>query len=536
MMAILARLRIRSRLLLLLAFSVAALMVLGAFSALTIQTEASRATSFIDSEFESVRALSDVRAAVGGARRFEKDIFLTMGVDQDTERYTALWSAEVSKIEQSIARTQSLAQPAELVVLDSMLKSTHTYAAGIKDLLGKLARGELNDPWAANAAMAPLQTDIRRIDQAVEELSASLAARGSQRRTELESTAAKAPWLVVAATAISAILASLLVLAIVQSILAPIRDLQVTAHAWGQGDLSQGVDVAGQCEISDAKRDLGRMHHSLTGLVTQVHAGVEVVSNNTHEIATANNHLAQRTETAAISLQKIAASVDELTSAAQNTVNFTKQAVQSANNATQVAHRGGADVAKVVSTMHDIDRASGRIAEIIGVIDGIAFQTNILALNAAVAAARAGEQGRGFAVVATEVRSLAGRSAEAAREIKGIIAESVNTVKKGSALVENAGQTMRDIAASVLEVSTTIESIRQISNEQLEAVVHINASISGLDQATQQNAAMVEESAAGATSLAQETQNLRHAVAVFKVLHGQESVWSKRPIALVGYA
>jgi methyl-accepting chemotaxis protein len=278
------------------------------------------------------------------------------------------------------------------------------------------------------------------------------------------------------------------------------------------------------------------MHHSLTGLVTQVHAGVEVVSNNTHEIATANNHLAQRTETAAISLQKIAASVDELTSAAQSTVNFTKQAVQSANNATQVAHRGGADVAKVVSTMHDIDRASGRIAEIIGVIDGIAFQTNILALNAAVEAARAGEQGRGFAVVATEVRSLAGRSAEAAREIKGIIAESVNTVKKGSALVENAGQTMRDIAASVLEVSTTIESIRQISNEQLEAVVHINASISGLDQATQQNAAMVEESAAGATSLAQETQNLRHAVAVFKVLHGQESVWSKRPIALVGYA
>jgi methyl-accepting chemotaxis protein len=193
-------------------------------------------------------------------------------------------------------------------------------------------------------------------------------------------------------------------------------------------------------------------------------------------------------------------------------------------------------VAKVVSTMHEIDRASGRIAEIIGVIDGIAFQTNILALNAAVEAARAGEQGRGFAVVASEVRSLAGRSAAAAREIKGIIAESVDTVKKGSALVENAGQTMRDIAASVFEVSTTIESIRQISHEQLEAVVHINASIGGLDQATQQNAAMVEESAAGASSLAQETQNLRHAVAVFKVTHDQQSTWSNRPLALAVYA
>jgi methyl-accepting chemotaxis protein len=535
-MALLARLRIRSRLMLMLAFSILALMVLGAFSAFTIQNEADRATSFIDSEFESVRTLSDVQAAVGGARRYEKDIFLTMGVEQDTERYTVLWNAEVSKIVKSIARSQSLAQPAELAALDAMLKSTNTYATGFKNLLGKLARGELNDPWAANAAMAPLQADIRIIDQSMDELSKALATRAGKRRGELAATSAQAPWLVVTATGIAALLAALLVWSIVQSILRPIRDLQATAHAWGQGDLSQGVDMTGACELSDAKRDLGRMHQSLSGLVTQVHEGVNVVSNNTHEIATANNHLAQRTEIAAISLQKITASVDELTAAAQNTVNFATQAVQSANLATQVASRGGADVARVVSTMHDIDRASGRIAEIIGVIDGIAFQTNILALNAAVEAARAGEQGRGFAVVASEVRSLAGRSAEAAREIKGIIAESVNTVKKGSLLVENAGQTMRDIAASVQEVSTTIESIRLISHEQLDAVVHINASMGGLDQATQQNAAMVEESAAGASSLAQETQNLRHAVGVFKVNNNPSEKWSNQPLALVAYA
>jgi methyl-accepting chemotaxis protein len=535
-MALLARLRIRSRLMLMLAFSIMALMVLGAFSAFTIQNEANRATSFIDGEFESVRALSDVQSAVGGARRFEKDIFLTMGVEQDTERYTALWNAEVSKVVASITRSQLLAQPAELAALDAMLKSTNMYATGFKELLGKLARGELNDPWAANAAMAPLQADIRIIDQSVNELSKALAARASTRRSELAATSAQAPWLVVAATGIAAILAALLVWSVVQSILRPIRDLQATAHAWGQGDLSQGVDMSGTCELSDAKRDLGRMHQSLSGLVTQVHAGVTVVSTNTEEIATANNHLAQRTEKASISLQKIAASVDELTAAAQNTVNFTAQAVQSANHATQVASRGGADVAKVVSTMHDIDRNSGRIAEIIGVIDGIAFQTNILALNAAVEAARAGEQGRGFAVVASEVRSLAGRSAAAAREIKSIIAESVDTVKQGSILVENAGQTMRELAASVSEVSTTIESIRLISHEQLEAVVHINASMGGLDQATQQNAAMVEESAAGATSLAQETQNLRVAVAVFKVNDEQNEYWSNRPMALVGYA
>jgi methyl-accepting chemotaxis protein len=535
-MNILARLRIRSRLLLLLTFSIVALMGLGTFAAFTIQTEASRATAFIDSEFESVRALSDVRAAVGSARRFEKDIFLTMGDEKDTERFTELWNAEVVHISQSIARSQSLAQPAEQQILQSMLKSTSIYANGFKELLGKLARGELNDPWAANAAMAPLQDDIRRIDQAVADLSAALSTRGANRREELSTTAAKAPWLVVAATALSAVLAALLVLAIVRSILSPIRDLQNTAGAWGQGDLRQGVDVSGHCEISDAKRDLDRMHHSLTNLVTQVHSGVAVVSNNTHEIATANTHLAQRTESAAIALQKIAASVDELAAAAQSTADFTSQAVKSSTNAVAVASRGGDAVAKVITTMRDIDKASSRIAEIIGVIDGIAFQTNILALNAAVEAARAGEQGRGFAVVAAEVRSLAGRSAEAAREIRGIIAHSLDAVRQGSALVENAGQTMRDMVVSVREVSSAIESIRVTADEQLQGVTHINTSIGGLDQATQQNAAMVEESAAGACSLNQETHHLRRAVARFQVHSELASEWSNRPVALVSYA
>jgi methyl-accepting chemotaxis protein len=300
--------------------------------------------------------------------------------------------------------------------------------------------------------------------------------------------------------------------------------------------LRQGVDLAGHCEISDAKRDLGRMHGCLTDLVTQVHAGVEIVSSNTHEIASANNHLAERTENAALTLQRIAASVDELAAAANAAAESTAQATESSAHAMQVAERGGDDVARVVSTMHEIDRASKRIAEIIGVIDGIAFQTNILALNAAVEAARAGEQGRGFAVVASEVRALAARSAEAAREIKGIIALSVDTVKRGSVIVENAGQTMRDIVGRVREVSTAIESIRLAANEQLQGVIHIHAAMGGLDQATQQNAAMVEESAAGATSLEQETQHLRRAVAVFKVQRIPESHWSNRPPALVEYA
>jgi len=541
-MTILAKLRIRSRLLLLLLFSVLALVMLGTFSSLTIMAEADRATAFIDTEFEAARALGDVRAAVDASRRFEKDIFLTMGDEKDGERFTALWNAEVAHVRQAVARTQALAQPAEAAQLEQLLRHFDAYAKGFQLILGRLARGELNDPWAANAALAPMADDIRLTDQALADLSSAIASHAGERRHALAVTAAEAPWLVIGATALVSALATLLVLAIVRSILAPIRELQRTAGAWGQGDLSVAVQGEGACEISDVKRDLGRMHQSLTGLVSQVHSGVEVVSSNTHEIATANQHLANRTETAALSLQTIAASVDALAGAARTTAQSASQASRSTQDAVAVAQRGGAEVAQVVDTMHAIDGASRQIAQIIGVIDGIAFQTNILALNAAVEAARAGEQGLGFGVVASEVRNLASRSADAAREIKTIIARSVETVEQGSALVERAGATMRALTSSVQQVSQSVDAIRQGAHAQLQDIERIHHSMDGLDDATQQNAAMVQESAAGASSLALETQHLRRAVAVFKLADGESNPdstdghWSNRPLALANYA
>ncbi len=526
-MAWLVRWRIRSRLLLLLAFSVGALALVGAFAAFTITREAQRATDFIDAEFEAVQTLGDVRTALGNARRAEKDIFLTMGDEQETEQFTAQWSAEVARTREAIARTQALAQPEDAVALAEMLQALDQYAAGFTSILGQMARGELNDPWAGNRAMAPHKAQIQLAEAALQSLTTSISARATQRRDALEVTGAQAPWLVGVATLLVAALATALVLAIVRSILRPIAQLQTTADAWGQGDLRAPLQVQGHDELAAVQRDLGRMHTALAGLVTQVRTGVAVVSNNTEEIAMANTDLSERTEKAAVSLQRTTVAVGQLSEAVRHTAESAQQAVHSAVAAHQVAERGGAVVAQVVQTMQDINAASRKIADIIQVIDGIAFQTNILALNAAVEAARAGEQGRGFAVVASEVRGLAGRSAEAAREIKAIIGRSVQ--------VASAGRTMQDIVRSVGQVSQAIETIRSAAQVQHTGIGQLRITLDQIDQATQQNAAMVEESAAGALSLAQETQHLRTAVQVFQLDEGS-NLLPNRPLALMNYA
>jgi methyl-accepting chemotaxis protein len=528
-MNFLLNIRIRSRLLLLLVFSVLTLVALGGFSSWTIMTLADRATGFIDTEFESMRSLNEVRAAVGNARRYEKDIFLNMGAEEETERYTKLWSAEIEKIRKTIADTKLVAAPADTETLDTLLAGVNRYEIGFKEILGRMTRGELNDPWAGNAALGPLKGDIRQADVSLEKLAESVNKRATERRVDFTATADRAPMLLIITTVLVSLVTTLLALSIVQSILSPIQDLQSTAREWGQGNLSTEVNTNERCEIGDAKRDLGLMHGALVNLVEQVRSGVEVVGNNTSEIAHANTELSERTEEAAISLQKTTASIEQLSLAVKQTADAASDGVQKAGIAMDVAAKGGAVVEKVVITMGDINISSRKIVDIISVIDGIAFQTNILALNAAVEAARAGEQGRGFAVVASEVRSLAGRSADAAREIKSIIVGSVEKIEVGSALVEDAGRSMRAIVQSVGQVSQVIEQIQQAAHSQNEGILLISKAMNGIDRATQQNAAMVEESAAGAMSLNDETTHLHRAIALFKL--DKKSV-SRQPLAL----
>ena len=296
------------------------------------------------------------------------------------------------------------------------------------------------------------------------------------------------------------------------------------ARAVAQGDLSVSIAVKAGDRTS-LMASLQDMQVSLTAVVGKVRQGSESVAAASSQISQGNNDLSQRTEQQASALEQTAASMEQLGSTVRQNADNARQANQLAQSASAVAIRGGEVVSQVVDTMKGINDSSKKIADIIGVIDGIAFQTNILALNAAVEAARAGEQGRGFAVVASEVRSLAGRSAEAAKEIKSLIGASVERVQQGSTLVDQAGVTMTEVVSSIRRVTDIMGEISAASSEQNTGVSQIGEAVTQMDHATQQNAALVEESAAAAESLNVQAQQLVESVAVFKLAanaeHGQ---------------
>ena len=304
---------------------------------------------------------------------------------------------------------------------------------------------------------------------------------------------------------------------LVTSIIKPLQTAVAVAQKVAAGDLRSHVMVEGKDETAELLHALQHMNTNLSRIVSDVRHGTETITTASSEIAVGNQDLSSRTEEQAGSLEKTAAAMEQLTATVKKNAENTHEANQLAANAAGVAARGGEMVGAVVETMGAIEQSSNKIVDIIGVIDGIAFQTNILALIAAVEAARAGEQGRGFAVVASEVRSLAQRSASAAKEIKELIGDSVSKINAGSSLVSGAGDTMQEIVRAVEQVAGIMDEINRANQEQSQGIADVNRAVAQMDAVTQQTAALVEQAAAAAESLKDQATTLSGTVSVFKL-------------------
>jgi len=348
----------------------------------------------------------------------------------------------------------------------------------------------------------------------MQKLNSDNALQASQEARQVFSTARAS---LAITLAVCVLLAALLGVGITRAVTRPAGHAMRAARAIAEGDLSAEVPSGGKDEMGQLLTALRDMRDSLARVVSGVRGNAEGVASASSQIASGNNDLSARTEQQASALEETAASMEELGSTVRQNADNARAANQLAVSASTVAVQGGDVVAEVVETMKGINDSSKKIADIISVIDGIAFQTNILALNAAVEAARAGEQGRGFAVVAGEVRSLAGRSAEAAKEIKGLITASVERVEQGTALVDKAGATMSEVVGAIRRVTDIVGEISAASHEQSLGVAQVGEAVSQMDQVTQQNAALVEEMAAAASSLQNQAEDLVQVVAVFRL-------------------
>ncbi|MBV8500642.1 MAG: MCP four helix bundle domain-containing protein [Paucibacter sp.] len=411
---------------------------------------------------------------------------------------------ETTLTEDEAATFKDFQQLRERYAREGLLPAADAMVAGNTEAAQK-AYSEIIAPMSP-----PIEADLKKLVQIQIDVGASdfEAAKGTAKSANLTIIL-----MTVAAIAIGAALAW----AISASITKPVGTALKLAEAVAAGDLTQDVAVEGTDELAILVRALGSMNESLVKIVSQVRASSDSIATGSAQIATGNADLSQRTEEQASSLEETAASMEEMNATVKQNADTAQMATQLATSASGVAAKGGEVVSRVISTMEEITASSRKINDIIGVIDGIAFQTNILALNAAVEAARAGEQGRGFAVVAGEVRSLAQRSAQAAKEIKALIGQSVEKVDSGSALVGEAGTTMNEIVAQVRRVADLIGEIGAATREQTTGIGQVSEAVSQLDRVTQQNAALVEESAAAAESLKLQAQRMSEVVGVFKL-------------------
>lgn len=507
--------KVSSRLLLVVAAAVAVMLVLGGINWVVMTRLAELQDAGVQKALASARIRNDSNLGAQ-AYRVIADTYINRNFDEAQKR----WADINVKFDDSLALVRTLADSAEKkAALDeaagAVQEIRRLYEGTYLPLARKNATGD-----AVREVDDAVDKQIDRFDAAYTRIEVVMAAESKALDEEFDSSIRAARiWVVLSILFGGALLVGLtqwVSRSITQQLGMELADATALAKRIASGDLSARANGGRVAEGSLASA-LDNMVGTLRTIVSKVREGAESVASATTEIAVGNNDLSSRTEQQASALEQTAASMEELGTQVRHNAQGARQANELATTASAIAAQGGEVVGQVVHTMQGINDASRRIEDIIGVIDGIAFQTNILALNAAVEAARAGDQGRGFAVVASEVRSLAGRSAEAAKEIKTLISASVDRVGQGTDQVNRAGQTMEEIVSSIRDVAGIMREISAASAEQSSGVAQIVEAASHMDQATQQNAALVEEIAAAAVRLNDQAKDLVQVVATFKL-------------------
>ncbi|MCE1190929.1 MAG: methyl-accepting chemotaxis protein [Acidovorax sp.] len=520
-MTALGRFSIRTRLYFGTVFSLVLLVVIGAMGYGALDRTRATLQVLFSQRVQTLTDMADLRTTLGELRRTEKDIIINFNNSVEVSALRETWAKTLAALRKSLGDVRQVqAGDAEFVgAIDQALQEIKQYETGISPIFEQIERAQL-DGAGGGAYAERFKGHMETTDKLLSGLAASARAQMDEARAGVESRTAAMSGLIGIGLLLGLAVLIPLTFFSVRSITKSLTQAQALAERIASGDLSSDVAAMNQDEVGQLVAAMGRMQQALRGLVREVQDAAGNITTASSEIATGNHDLSHRTEQTAANLQETASSMELLTNTVQHSAQSSRQASDFASSAAEVAARGGEVVSQVVTTMDQITASSRKIADITGVIDSIAFQTNILALNAAVEAARAGEQGRGFAVVASEVRSLAQRSAEAAKEIKGLIGSSVDRVEDGSRLVSQAGETMHEIVSSVRRVSDIIAEITASSAEQSENIGQISQSVSQLDQMTQQNAALVEQSTAASESLREQAVHLKSAVSQFKLQDG----------------
>ncbi|SCK60287.1 methyl-accepting chemotaxis protein [Variovorax sp. HW608] len=517
-----ANLRIAPKLLVSFIAVLALTVVVGVFSIVQLSKVNAMSTEITTNWMPATRTLLEVKGLMARYRSTELQHILSDTLTEMSEYEKAMGNSW-NELQKNLGEYEKLiSEPEEREIYPAYKKALAQYATEHGKVVA-LSRAQKKDDATAMIRGESLKIN-RELDEMIDKLAAVKIAGAAKANDTAAAVYASARVWVLGLLVGSIVVGLVLAFTIARAVAGPLSEAVKVAQSVAAGDLTSRIDAQTTDETGMLLAALKQMNDSLVRIVGEVRTGTDTIATASSQIASGNQDLSSRTEEQASSLEETAASMEELTSTVKQNADNARQANQLAVSASEVAVRGGGVVNQVVDTMGSINASSRKIVDIIGVIDGIAFQTNILALNAAVEAARAGEQGRGFAVVASEVRNLAQRSAAAAKEIKTLIGDSVEKVEEGSRQVAEAGRTMDEIVGSVKRVTDIMSEITAASQEQTSGIEQVNQAITQMDQVTQQNAALVEEAAAAAGSLQEQAASLVKSVSIFRLGSDSEAV------------